>query len=204
MKQFFYVTSKMPYLTQRDNAVNPTRSCNTTSMVQALMLIPTLWKKFTKSKEYKKYSKNFSQPEDCLQQYMLDSGLRPTYHAELSQAVNAFLGSTNATVFDMNVSLSNIASDIKNGLPVVISGDFPRSSQGTMGHIVTLIGVGYEDTQNIDEDLPAYWIINDPYGNTLNNWQGLGQHVILTREYVLRNIKNLNSNKKWAHRFIRK
>ena len=42
--------------------------------------------------------------------------------------------------------------------------------------------------------------IDDPYGNTLNDWQGSGNDIFLPWDYVVKNIKPLNSSSiKWAH-----
>ena len=42
--------------------------------------------------------------------------------------------------------------------------------------------------------------IDDPYGNTLKDWEGSGNDIWLKWDYVVKNIKPLNSDTiKWAH-----
>lgn len=184
---------------QRNNEVNPSKSCNTTSMVMAASYLPTVWQKFTSSELYKKYSKKFKQPEDCLQQYMLDVGLRPTYHAELSKAMNDFCGS-KVTKFSMTVTLATLVKELKEGRPVVISGDFPKSDGKTLGHVVCLAGCIFNNDNKTNT--PDYWIIDDPYGDTMNDWKGSGNDVKLTHEDFMKYIKEKGQGKKWGHTFI--
>jgi hypothetical protein len=181
---------------QRNNEVNPYKSCNTTSMVMALSYIPKLWKFFKDSPTYKQYSEKFKQPEDCLQQYMLDNGLKPTNHFDLSSATNKFVG-RQVTKFTMSLSISGLLDELKANRPVVISGNFPKSDGKTLGHIVCLVGAVIDNQGNVSK-----WIIDDPYGNTLKDWQGSGNDIALPNDYFIKNIKNCGCNLKWAHTFL--
>jgi len=198
MRIYNVSTNKVNY-SQRNNKVNPNKSCNTTSMVMAASYIPSIWQKFTSSELYKKYSKKFDQPEDCLQQYMLDAGLRPTYHEELLKAFNQFVGE-KVTKFSMTVPLEKLIEEIKAGRPVVISGDFPKSNGKTLGHIVCLVGCIFNEGNSTD--IPDFWIIDDPYGNTLGDWEGSGNDIRLPHDYFMKYIKEKGQGKKWAHTFI--
>ncbi|MCQ2209251.1 MAG: C39 family peptidase [Paludibacteraceae bacterium] len=193
----YNVSKRKSNYSQRNNKVNPNKSCNTTSMTMAASYQPAIWKAFKESEIYSKYAYKFSQPEDCLQQYMLDNGLTPTYHPDLSRAFNQFLG-YNVTSFSMNVPLEDLIEEIKSGRPVVISGDFPKSDGRTLGHIVVLVGLIFE--KELDK-LPSYWIIDDPYGDTLNDWTGSGNDIKLPHEFFMKVIKNKGMSKKWAHTF---
>ena len=125
MRTYNVSKDKVNY-SQRNNEVNPNKSCNTTSMVMAASYMPEVWNLFTNSELYKKYSQKFKQPEDCLQQYMLDVGLRPTFHDDLAKAFNQFVGKKVAS-FSMGMPLATMVKELKEGRPVVISGDFPKS-----------------------------------------------------------------------------
>ena len=198
MRTYNVSKDKVNY-SQRNNEVNPSKSCNTTSMVMAASYLPTVWEKFISSELYKKYSKKFKQPEDCLQQYMLDVGLRPTYHAELSKAMNDFCGS-KVTKFSMTVTLATLVKELKEGRPVVISGDFPKSDGKTLGHVVCLVGCVFNNDNKTN--VPDYWIIDDPYGDTMNDWTGSGNDIKLTHEYFMKYIKEKGQGKKWGHTFL--
>ena len=197
MRTYNVSKDKVNY-SQRNNEVNPNKSCNTTSMVMAASYIPEIWNLFTNSELYKKYSQKFKQPEDCLQQYMLDVGLRPTFHDDLSKAFNQFVGKKVAS-FSMGMPLATMVKELKEGRPVVISGDFPKSNGKTLGHIVCLVGCEFSNENKTE--IPDYWIIDDPYGDTLNDWQGSGNDIKLTHDYFMKHIKEKGKAKKWAHIF---
>lgn len=198
MRTYNVSKDKVNY-SQRNNEVNPSKSCNTTSMTMAASYLPEIWKLFTESPIYKKYAKKFKQPEDCLQQYMLDSGLRPTYHEDLSKAFNDFVGK-KVTKFSMSVSIAKLVNELKAGRPVVISGDFPKPDGKTLGHIVCLVGCIFNNDNKTN--VPDFWIIDDPYGDTMNNWQGSGNDIKLTHEYFMKNIKEKGKGSKWGHLFL--
>lgn len=183
---------------QRNNEVNPNKSCNTTSMTMAASYMPKIWELFINSPIYKNYAKKFEQPEDCLQQFILDNKLRPTYHDDLSKAFNDFVGK-NVTKFSMSVPIATLVAELKEGRPVVISGDFPKADGKTLGHIVCLVGCVFNNDNKTE--VPDYWIIDDPYGDTLNDWQGSGNDIKLTNEFFMKYIKEKGKSRKWAHIF---
>ena len=189
------VSKNFSNYSQRNNEVNPYKSCNTTSMIMALSYLPKLWKFLKNSDSFKKYNEKYKQPEDCLQQYMLDNGLRPTNHFDLSVATNKFVGK-DVTKFTMSLSIQGLLDELKANRPVVISGNFPKSDGKYLGHIVTLVGCTLDD-----DDKPVSWIIDDPYGNTLKDWKGSGNDITISNEYFMKHIKNCGCGMKWAHTF---
>lgn len=174
------------YYQQRNNELRPGASCNTTSMVQALSILGF---DFPKSEKYK-------QPEDALTAFILEKGGNPEAHADLSRFTNQWIGK-DVTKFSTSLSIDFILSEIKNGRPVVLSGTFPgypAPMKAPYGHIVTLAGYDDENKSGI--------IIDDPYGNTLDNWKGSGKEVFLSWEQFISWFKPCgNASVKWGHTF---
>jgi hypothetical protein len=171
------------YYSQRNNEIDPLISCQVTAMVQALDLIGVVFPPLEK----------FKQPEDALRNFIKRQSGNPEVHNTLSKYTNMWVG-RHITGFSMETKLSDIKSDIDNGLPVVLSGSFPgypTPRKQPLGHIVTMIGYGEEGV-----------VIIDPYGNTLDDWKGSGRWVILSWERFQYWIKPCAvTDKKWAHRF---
>jgi hypothetical protein len=172
------------YYQQRNNELRPGASCNSTSMVQALSIMGLA---FPKS-EYK-------QPEDALTAYIIAQGGNPEIHADLSRFTNQWM-SKDVTKFSTALPVDSILLEIKNGRPVVLSGTFPghpTPMKSHYGHIVTL--VGYEESKK-------GIIIDDPYGNTIDNWKGSGREVFLSWEQFVSWFKPCgNASVKWGHTF---
>lgn len=189
---------------QKNNEIRPLESCNTTSMIMAISYIPELYKKLKESRVFIKYNKVLSQEEDCLQRFILDFAGEPTLHADLCQFTNHMLGG-NHVYFSTNVDLKDIMNDLVRGLPVVISGTFPgypNKRKSPLGHIVTLVGMKWTNDKDFEKGkLPDYFIIDDPYGNTMNDWKGSGNDIEIPYKLFNKWIKNSDSEKKWAHRF---
>jgi hypothetical protein len=173
---------------QRNNEVDPMNSCNVTSMVMALDYLG-----------YEFPAGPHEQPEDNLHTFLTDHELRPTVHAELSQGVNMWMGKL-VTNFATNRPIMSLFDELRNDRPVVISGDFPgypRVLAKPLGHIVVLVGADFDDAGNITQV-----IIDDPYGDTMNNWQGSGNDVVLPWGLFLSWIKYVGDPvKKWGHFF---
>jgi len=155
--------------TQRNNKRDPHNTCNVTSMVMAL--------------DYLGYDfpvGEYERPMDNLHLYMTAKKLRPWIHDELSQATNEWMGQ-NVTDFSTERPIPNIINELKNDKPVVLSGDFPfidsKGNATTLGHIVVLVGAEWD---KVNIGYPRSVIIDDPYGNTLNNFKGSGNDVILS------------------------
>lgn len=184
---------------QRNNEVNPFSSCNTTSLTMGTSYIPELWELFINSPIYKKYER-FSQPEDRLQQYMLDNKLEPQNHYDLMRAYNQFIG-READFFSTAVPFRELVDELLAGRPWVGSGTFPGHptvKKAPLGHIVCVVGINYED----DPYFPIEMIVDDPYGNTMNDWQGSGNDVLIPWDLFVKWMKPCGDpNVFWAHRF---
>lgn len=191
---------------QRNNEIDPLVSCNTTCMTMALSYIPKLWDLFIKSENFRKFNKIFKQEEDCLRRYILNQGCDPTVHAVLSDMTNKFIGK-KVTYFSTNTQVSDILSDLKSGLPVILSGSFPgypTPRKNPLGHLVVLVGAEWDnDGYELLGCSPDRWIIDDPYGNTLNDWKGSGNDIKIQSNQFDRWMKPTNELYiKWTHRFL--
>jgi hypothetical protein len=186
---------------QRNNEVNPLVSCNTTSLTMATFYIPALWERFITSPSFLQY-KQFPQPEDRLQQFMLDQKLDPTNHYDLVKGYNLFIGG-GVDYFSVSVSFRELIDELLSGRPWVGSGTFPgfpNPVKTPLGHIVCVVGMNYED----DPYSPVEMIVDDPYGNTMNNWQGSGNDIKIPWDLFAKWMKPLDDPKGlrfWAHRF---
>jgi hypothetical protein len=198
MKEINISKGLMNY-SQRNNEVRPFSSCNTTSLTMATSYIDSLWSLFINSPVYQKY-KRFEQAEDRLQQALLDWGLEPTNHYDLMKGYNRFIGK-EIDLFSVSVSLKDLIDDLIAGKPWVGSGTFPgfpAKEKKALGHIVCVVGVVYED----DPYQPAAMIIDDPYGDTMNNWKGSGNDIKIPWNYFVAWMKPVNDGGLfWAHRF---
>jgi hypothetical protein len=179
---------------QRNNELKPLESCNVTCMSMAL--------------DYLGYAfpgGPHKQPEDNLRAYMEANGLEPTIHDQLSKGVNGWIG-RKVTSFSTAVSVNTLIKEIAAGRPVVISGTFPgypKPVKNPLGHIVCL--VGFEWDGNNYNEIPSAAIIDDPYGQTLNNWQGNGNDVKIPWNLFVAWMKPCgNDLVKWGHVFYAK
>jgi hypothetical protein len=169
----------------------------------ATSYIEKLWDMFINSAYFLKY-KRFEQPEDRLQQALLDWGLEPTNHYDLMKGFNRFIGK-NVDVFSVSVSIKDLIDDLLSGKPWVGSGTFPgypckiQPPKKPLGHIVCVVGMEYEN----DPYSPSAVIIDDPYGNTMNNWTGSGNDVKIPWNLFVDWMKPVKDpGLFWAHRFF--
>ena len=185
---------------QRNNKVRPLSSCNTTSLAMGTSYIPSLWNIYINSPTYKKYPQ-FEQPEDRLQQALLDWGLNPENHYDLMKGYNRFM-EKEIDVFSTSALFSELVDDLLSGKPWVGSGTFPgfpNPVKTPLGHIVCVVGLAYES----DPYKPSSIIIDDPYGDTMNNWQGSGNDVAIPWDLFVKWMKPLEEKTGrifWAHR----
>jgi hypothetical protein len=183
---------------QRNNKVRPLSSCNTTSLTMATFYIDPLRDMFLKSPCYSKYNQ-FDQPEDRLQQFLLDRGLEPTNHYDLMKGYNLFMGK-EVDAFSVSVPFRELIDELLAGRPWVGSGTFPghpKPIQKPLGHIVCVVGMVYES----DPYSPAEMIIDDPYGNTMENWTGSGNDIKIPWGLFVNWMKPVkNPDVFWAHR----
>jgi hypothetical protein len=165
----------------------------------ATSYIDGLWSMFINSPNFLKY-KCFEQPEDRLQQALLDWGLEPTNHYQLMEGYNRFIGA-EIDSFSLSAPFHDLIDLLLEGIPWVGSGTFPgfpKEEKKPLGHIVCVVGMIYET----DPYSPAAMIIDDPYGDTMNNWQGSGNDVKIPIDLFVNWMKPLkNPDKFWAHIF---
>jgi hypothetical protein len=176
---------------QRNNKLKPLESCNVTSMVMALSYLG-----------YKFPAGKFDQPEDNLRAFIEARGGDPTVHADLSDGVNQWIGRP-VTNFRTDREVPQLWAELAAGRPVVLSGTFPgfpKLARRPLGHIVCLVGAEWAGDDIHAE--PERVIIDDPYGNTLNNWQGPGNDIALTFDQFTAWLKPTGSALvKWGHFF---
>lgn len=200
-----------PYRTQRNNLIDPTQTCQVTSMIMALEASGISFE----------YPKN-EQPEDYLarlldepdawaklkKEYPAMAGRPPReVHAILSWAVNEKLCKRRVTTFTTKVSTQEILWRLaRHKCASVVSGRFT-----SYGHLVAVIGFEtkqerVEDLWNpymLDLDKIEAIIVDDPFGNSKTGYKdtngndvyySLQEFVHLTRIYDSFDIK-------WAHLF---
>jgi hypothetical protein len=191
---------------QRNNKVRPFSSCNTTSMTMGTSYVKNLWDLFINSPVFLKY-KQLEQPEDRLQQALLDWGLDPTNHYDLMKGYNKFMGK-EIDFFSTAVSFGCLVDDLISGKPWVGSGTFPgypnlninkkTGKPEPLGHIVCVVGLSFEDSPY----KPINMIVDDPYGNTMGNWGGSGNNVYIPWDLFVKWMKPVGDPVLfWAHRF---
>ncbi len=168
-------------------------------MTMAASYMPELWERFSKSSINKKYE-TLKQPEDRLHFFIKEQGLNPENHYDLMKGFNLFV-EKEVDYFSTDVSLISLIEELLAGRPWVGSGTFPGFpilAKNPLGHIVCVVGMVYED----DPYKPAEMIIDDPYGNTMNNWQGAGNDIKIPWDLFVNWMKPVkDANVFWAHRF---
>ncbi len=178
---------------QRNNAIKPLESCNVTSMVMALSYLGA---EFPKG--------DYPQPEDNLRQYIEKHGKNPENHYDLSAGVNNWIG-RNVTNFSTARKVRDMLNELRNGRPVVVSGTFPghpTAKTKPLGHIVCLVGMEWDNDNPADDVHPDRMIWDDPYGNTMKDWQGSGNDIIVPWDLFVRWLKPTgDANTKWGHFF---
>jgi hypothetical protein len=176
---------------QRNNLVKPGESCNVTSMVMALSYLGCVFP-----------SGKYGQPEDNLRAFIEASGKNPENHYDLSECTNRWMGK-QVTAFSTSRKIDRIFSELLDGRPVVLSGSFPgypTRKPKPLGHIVCLVGAEWEGDSRAGP--PDSVVIDDPYGNTLRNWQGSGNDVKLDYRKFIDWFKPAgDSDVKWGHFF---
>lgn len=178
---------------QRNNLIKPFESCNVTSMIMALSYMG-----FTLPKG------DYDQPEDNLRAFINANGKNPENHYELSEYTNRWIG-REVTKFSTERKISDILAELLAGRPVVISGTFPgypTKKEKPLGHIVCMVGAEWRGDNWIGPPDSIVW--DDPYGNTLNDWQGSGNDIKLDYKKFIGWIKPVGDGYvKWGHFFIR-
>lgn len=186
------VSDGLPHYTQRNNEIKPHSSCQVTAMVASL-----------RYRGIRFGDGPYEQPEDNLRHFIETvHGQNPLVHDILSTYTNKWVGE-KVTYFSTAVPMDNIIQDILDGKPIVMSGTFPGypfKLAEPIGHIVSLVGLGWEDDSKSGS--PSIAIVDDPYGNTMDNWRGSGDDIEIPWNLFVEWLKPVNiSSVKWAHRF---
>jgi hypothetical protein len=178
---------------QLNNLVKPLSSCNVTSMVMALSYIG-----------YALPPGENQQPEDNLRSFIEANGKNPENHYELSEYTNRWMN-REVTKFSTDRKISDILAEILAGRPVVISGTlpgYPTKKPKPLGHIVCLVGAEWSGNDWIGPPDKIIW--DDPYGDTLKDWQGSGNDIRVDFEKFVNWIKPVgNPSVKWGHFFYK-
>ena len=124
----------VPYLSQTDNKLFPTGTCNLTSVAMCL-------------KFYGIVGNGQGQLEDQLTRFCLDKGLSRHSPIDLVKVLKTY--GVNDT-FSSSGTIAMIQKQINNGNPAIIHGYFTRE-----GHIITVIG--YDDNGLIVHDPWGEW-----------------------------------------------
>jgi len=195
---------------QRNNERDPHNACNVTSMVMALAYLDYVFPKGKYDQPEDNLHDHISNNPECVKHYSdfvsknpWAAGIPPMQiHDILSWCTNHWIGK-QVTSFSTNRSTPTIFAELRSGKPIVLSGDFPfvtsKGVRTTLGHIVVLVGAEWNEGNSGNPDRV---IIDDPYGNTLNNFQGSGNDVVLSWDQFVKWIKPHNSTAiKWGHFF---
>ena len=188
------------YHSQRNNAIVPFSSCNTTSMVMALK--QARWGMPADSLH--------EQPEDSLSAFLRTRaayekqkelaawsvGAYPPQevHACLRWGVNAWIGK-EVDRFSLAVRAPELVAALDSGGGAVLSGRFPMPS-GDLGHIVSLAGYVVDDASG---EL-IRWIIDDPYGDWHSQYRvHRGNDIDLTVDQFRQIFDRRRDGNYWAH-----
>jgi uncharacterized protein YvpB len=175
------------YYSQRNNELNPYDSCNVTSMVMGLDIAGFGLDPIKSIAQY-----SYDQPEDRLRWFMLnDTDIQNFWRRNHPQttipapewadcmvfAINKLYGK-NIVYFDGQLTMKKITDDLKNGLPIYTSNQYPNNYNFSgvlspvLGHIVLIVGI-------VDEKL----VINDPYKNHLTGNKDGYNNVYLPEDW---------------------
>jgi hypothetical protein len=130
-------------------------------------------------------------------------------HRVLEFATNTWFGARVVTFSESFSILYMLSQLIEENLPVVVSGNFPKSSgsKEKIGHIVVLVGAVY-DKENItyESAKPTHLIFDDPWGNFMEGYEKKlpGNDIVCPFDEAIGYLKPLNiSDKKWGYTFNR-
>ena len=132
----------VPYFSQRDNEIDPYRTCNTSSCAMAAKYLGA----------------NITGDDDYYQQYVVKYG-DTTDHGVQTQALTD-LGIKST--WNTSLSLEDLDRSLASGLPIVVGilhhGPLEAPSGG--GHMIVVIG----------RTASGDYIVNDPYGDLLDGY----------------------------------
>lgn len=189
-----------PYYTQRNNRIEPDKTCNVTSAVGALV-----------AAGWELPYKEGVQPEDDLWMFInhdpdclalwnkYDPGhnLEPNmWFVVLTLGINKWLGREVAT-FDLNTSPITFLNGVLDGGSFIVATTFTRD-----GHIVPVVGVEYE-VLNTSADCTGKQIVNfifdDPFGDPRTGYTDIrGNDIIMSFMDFMVRVQDTKMMKKWA------
>lgn len=201
------------YNKQRDNKTYPVETCGPTSMAMALVQAGyTYWLKegkdpadviterLTREEAYKRMYDILNTKETNWKPFNI--------HAVLTWGVNELIGG-EVSRFKTNWSLKEILFNVLQGGGAVLPGDFVLEDGRELGHIVSLAGFTttqknieeIKDHVEIDLEQVKEFIIDDPYGNYLKDYNSHhGNNIHFDKETFNRVFRPNNKlERKWAH-----
>lgn len=203
------LTKGLPYFTQRNNKKYPLSSCNTTSMVQAIVAsgisLPSNIPAGVQPEDY------LTEITESKEIYELREKLGPSLrklpprqiHVLLSRATNIMMG-RQITQFREDVPILKLVKDLLAGRASVLS-----TTLTSYGHVVCLSGVRFskslEDfTENSSLSEVVGFFIDDPYGNFFTGYKDPnGKNVFFPFSDFIRYVRpNGDNSVKWAHLFL--
>lgn len=206
-------SKNIDFHTQRNNEIYPLEACGPTSMAMALIQAGYRdWQEnkkqsgddiiasFLTSKKYYKEMENMVGKNTNWKPFNI--------HALLTKGVNELL-KKEVSDFRTNWTLQEILFNIIKGGGAALAGDFTLENGRELGHIVSL--AGFITTQsniekvNKPEEIKLSkidtFIIDDPYGNYLKNYEDhKGNNIEFDYKLFYKVFREQNNpNKKWAH-----
>lgn len=198
-----------PYYTQRNNAVNPSRSCNVTAMVSALSAAGWPVDRLR--------DPMYTQPEDVLMHYLLTDGTVQTkwkltdprglyppneWHEVLCFGTNRLLrdqkllgaSADDAVCFREDRTLRNILAGIDSGGAAVMSGQFTDHGR-QINHVVAVTGY-VKNFIGCVTDI----IIQDSWGDYRTEYRDInGRDIVMPLSDAEKILRPADRNAKMAH-----
>ncbi len=208
------------YLTQRDNKIRPFATCNTTSIIMALVYSgQELPPKVHEEDQYEDILTAFLQTNEEVAKYYAKidpvnyrewvtspSSLKVIppneYHAVLAFGTNLWLG-RRAVSFSTSTPVNKIIFSLLQGKAVVLSGKWAG-----LKHIVCAVGFTTQQQdidsvtspQDIDLSLISDIIIDDPFGDYTSKYQNTdGNDIHVPTLDFISICREYDSGLKWAH-----
>lgn len=168
------VNLKVPYLSQRDNAIRPSQTCNVTCCA---MIIEYFYPGTSL-----KYD---NQLEDVLTEFITKKfGKDGIYYHDI--LVKALKEWGVKSIFSTKTSFDDMRKSLDNGNPVIYSGKFTGS-----GHIIVI--TGYDPIDKV-------FIVNDPWGEFFySGYKPLNGKGLRYSYNLMSNVSYSGQNHGWTH-----
>ena len=202
------------YHTQRNNKIDPHGTCNTTAIIMAMRKAGVFFN-VPKGVQREDHMTQFLQSNEANRirklHYPCISNEYQNYeiHGMLEWACNLLVDGRGVAKFSTGWSLGDIVCALQRGAGVVLPGDFPHYKYGTIGHLVSIANVSYdngtlESARDFDLTYLLGFLIDDPYGDFRDGYnpecEGFdkGNDVVLDI-FDFQNIKRGKAGECWAH-----